>query len=157
MTSRSAAWCSSSTPAPPSAERFATNAAVKRLLPTLLAACALAACGGEDPEDVEQVIRGWAEATNEQDAEAWCNDYVTQEFAERVSGATGDNAREQCEKLFEVTQPGFRITIVNVSRIEIDGNVATALVRRRITGSGTRNQVFRLEQEDGEFRIASEG
>jgi len=130
---------------------------VRRLLPTLLAASVLVACGGEEPEDVEQVIRGWAKAANERDAEAWCNDYVTQEFAEQVSGATGDNAREQCEKLWDVTQPRFQITILDVSRIEIDGSKATALVRRRTTGSGTGNQVFRLEQEDGEFRIAGEG
>jgi len=106
---------------------------------------------------VEQVIRGWAKAANERDAKAFCNDYVTQEFAERVSGATGGNAREQCQKLFEATQPGLQVTIIDVSKIEIDGDEATALVRRRTTGSGASDQVFRLKQEDGEFRIASSG
>jgi ketosteroid isomerase-like protein len=130
---------------------------VTRLLAPLLAACALVACGGEEPADVEAVIRGWAKAANERDAKAFCNDYVTQDFAERVSGATGGNAREQCEKLFEATQPGLQITILDVSRVEIDGGEASALVRRRTTGSGASDQIFRLEQEDGEFRIASSG
>ena len=124
-------------------------------MPLILATCALGACGGEDKADVEQVIRGWAKAANERDAKAFCNDFVTQEFAERVSGATGDNAREQCEKLFEATQPGLRITILDVSKIKVDGDEATALVRRQTTGSGAGDQVFRLKKEDGEFRIAS--
>lgn len=123
----------------------------------LLAAAALAGCGGDDPEDIEEAIRGWAKASNDRDAKAFCNDYVTQEFAERVSGATGDNAREQCEKLFAVTRPGLRVTILEVRDIEIDGDEATAVVRRQTTGSGPSDQLFRLEKEDGEFRISSSG
>lgn len=103
------------------------------------------------------MIRGWARAANEHDVKAVCNDYITQDFAERVSGATGDNARKQCEKLFAATRPGLRITILDVSDIEIDGDEATAEVRRQITGSGPSNQQFRLEKEDGEFRISSSG
>ena len=123
----------------------------------LIAACLLAACGDDDPTDVENAIRGWAKAANERDGKAFCNDYVTQDFAERVSGATGDNARDQCEKLFAATQPGLEITILDVSKIEIDGNEATALVRRQTTGSGAGNQLFRLTKEDGKFRVASSG
>jgi ketosteroid isomerase-like protein len=130
---------------------------VRRLLPLLLASVALAACGGDEPEDIEEVIRGWARAANERDAQAFCNDYVTQEFAERVSGATGDNAREQCEKLFGATRPGLRVTILDVSEVEIDGDEATALVRRQTTGTGPSDQLFRLEKEDGDFRVSSSG
>ena len=123
----------------------------------LAAAVAIAGCGGPDEADVEDVIRGWAKAANERDAEAFCNDYVTEDFAEGVSGATGDNAREQCEKLFEVTQPGLKVEILDISRIEIDGDEATAIVRRQATGSGVVNQRFELRKEDGEFRVASSG
>ena len=130
---------------------------MRSLLPSLLLVLALAGCGGPDEDDVEDAIRGWAEAANERDAEAFCNDYVTEDFAEGVSGATGDNAREQCEKLFEVTQPGLKIVILDVSRIEIDGDKATAIVRREATGSGVVNQRFELEREDGEFRVARSG
>ena len=130
---------------------------MRRLLPPLLAACALAACGGDEPADIEAVIRGWAKASNEQDAKAFCNDYVTEEFAEGVTGATGPNAREQCEKLLGATRPGLKITILEVSEIEIDGDEATALVRRQITGTGASDQLFRLKKEEGEFRVASSG
>lgn len=151
-------WSSSSTPGPRFAERISyKRAGVKRLLPLLLATAALAACGGEDPADVEEVIRGWAKASNDRDAKAFCNDYITLDFAERVTGASGENAREQCEKLFEVTQPGLEIKIIEVSKVEIDGNQATALVRRQTTGSGPSDQIFKLRQEEGEFRIASSG
>jgi ketosteroid isomerase-like protein len=131
---------------------------VKRLAIPLIAALALAACGGEDdsPEDVEQAIRSWAKAANERDAEAFCNG-VTQGFAERVSGASGENARKECEELFDVTQPGLKITILDVKEIEIDGDRANALVRRRLSGAGESEQLFRLRKEDGEFRVASSG
>jgi ketosteroid isomerase-like protein len=130
---------------------------VRVLALPLLVAFALAACGGDDPEDIEAVIRGWAKASNERDAEAFCNDYVTLDFAERVSGATGDNAREQCEKLFAVTRPGLKVTILDVSEIEIEGDTASAVVRRQTTGTGPSDQLFRLKKEDGEFRISSSG
>ena len=128
-----------------------------RLLPPLVAALVISGCGGLDEADVEEAVRGWAKAANERDAKAFCNDYVTKDFAERVSGATGDNAREQCEKLFEVTQPGLKVEILGVSRIEIDGDRATAIVRRQATGSGVVNQRFQLREEDGQFRVASSG
>ena len=128
-----------------------------RLLPLLAATLAIAGCGGADEADVEEAIRGWVKAANAHDAEALYNDYVTQDFAEGVSGATGDNARKQCEKLFDVTQPGLKVEILDVSRIEIDGDSATAIVRRQATGSGVVNQRFELREEDGEFRVASSG
>lgn len=133
---------------------------MSRLPPPLacaLAACALAACGGGANEsDVEDAIRGWAKAANERDTEAFCHDYVTQEFAERVSGATGDNARDQCEKLLEATQRGLRIEIREVKQIEIDGDDATAVVNM-VAGRTPADRRFELKKEDGEFRIASSG
>jgi ketosteroid isomerase-like protein len=133
---------------------------VKRLLPLLLVAAAAAAggCdGGDDKAEVEQVIRDWAKAANEHDADAFCNDLITQAFAERVSLATGDNARKQCEKLVEATKRGLNIEIINIRNVEIDGDTATAVVRRRVTGSGASDQVFELKKEDGEFRLDSSG
>jgi ketosteroid isomerase-like protein len=134
---------------------------VRRLLPLFLVAAAATAggCGGgdDDKAEVEQVIRDWAKAANEHDADAFCNDLVTQGFAERVSLATGDNARKQCEKLVEATKRGLTIEIIDISKIEVDGDRATAVVRRRVTGSGAGDQVFELKKEDGEFRLDSSG
>jgi ketosteroid isomerase-like protein len=129
---------------------------MRRLPPLLLVSCALAACGGESKSDVEDAIRGWAKAANERDAKAFCNDYVTQDFAERVSGATGGNAREQCEKLLGATQRGLTIEIRDVKKIEIDGDSATAVVSM-VAGSAPADRLFKLKKEDGEFRIASSG
>jgi ketosteroid isomerase-like protein len=130
---------------------------MRRLLPPLFVSCVLAACGGESKsEDVEDAIRGWAKAANERDTKAFCNDYVTEDFAERVSGATGDNAREQCEKLLKATQRGLTIKIREVKKIEIDGDSATAVVSM-VAGSAPADRLFKLKKEDGEFRIASSG
>ena len=116
------------------------------------AAAALAACGGEDPADIEEVIRGWAKASNERDAKAFCNDYITQDFAERVTGASGKNAREQCEKLFDVTQPGLEIEIIEVSQIEIDGDEATVTAVIRRQGQRAR-QVYELVKDGGDWKL----
>jgi ketosteroid isomerase-like protein len=130
---------------------------MRRVLPLLLVSGALAACGGgADESDIEDAIRGWAKAANERDTKAFCNDFVTDEFAERVSGATGDNARKQCEKLLEATQPGLTIEIREVSKIKIDGDSATAVVNM-VAGSAPSDRLFKLKKEDGEFRIASSG
>jgi ketosteroid isomerase-like protein len=123
----------------------------------LAAAALLVACGSPGKGDVERSIRGWAKAANERDAKRFCNDYVTQGFAERVSGATGSSARAQCEKLFKATRPGLKVNIIQIRDVKIDGDKATAVVRRQTTGTGPLDQVFQLKNEDGHFRIASSG
>ena len=119
--------------------------------------CALGACGGTDDADIEEVIRGWANAANERDEKAFCNEFVTQEFAERVSGATGENAREQCEKLFKATRRGLSIEIIEVKDVEIDGDRASAVVNMRTTGAAAGDRAFELRKEDGDVKIASSG
>ena len=39
-------------------------------------------------------------ATRERDADAFCDELVTQEFLEQATGATGDAGREACKREF---------------------------------------------------------
>ena len=125
-----------------------------RRLPLLLVAIALAGCGaGDEPDagDAEQVIRDFAKAINESDGEKFCKELVTREYLEQTTGATGDNAVSQCEKQIDALQQGS-FKIAKIDKTKIDGDKAT--VTAQVETQGQRvPQVFRLEKQDGDFRL----
>jgi ketosteroid isomerase-like protein len=139
---------------------------VSRRVPLLLAVPALAlfavpalavsACGGgDDKEDIEQTVRDFVSATNDRDADAFCGEIVTQEFLEQSTGATGDEAEDECRRQLEAIK-GLEVELVEIRRTEIDGDAAT--VRAVIETQGAaRPQTLRLEKEDGKWKLAGGG
>jgi hypothetical protein len=127
-----------------------------RALPILLVAVlAVAGCGGggDDRSDVEGVVKDFAKAVTESDGKTFCNELVTRDYLEKTVGATGGNAVEQCEKqISQVRQGTFKV--VKFDKVEIDGETATVTAQVRKQGR-TVPQVFRLEKQDGEFRLTS--
>jgi hypothetical protein len=128
--------------------RRATSAALAAVL-------ALAAgCGGDDEEEVRSAVRGFIEATNERDATRFCEELVTEEFVEQLTGATGDQARDACKTQLRE----LKATPVELSRFErvrVEGD------RARVTATltalaGEQRRVFRLEKEEGDWRVAGE-
>lgn len=116
---------------------------------------ALAGCGGggDDEADVEKVVKDFAKAVTESDGQRFCNDLVTRDYLEKTVGATGDNAVDQCEKQIDSLQQGsFRVAKFDKVEIKDDRATVTAQVE---TGGRTAPQVFRLEKQDGEFRLTS--
>jgi len=126
-----------------------------RALPILLlAVLAVAGCGGgDDRSDVEGVVKDFAKAVSESDGKTFCNELVTRDYLEKTVGATGDNAVEQCEKQIDQVRQG-KFKVVKFDKVEIDGDTATVTAQVRTQGR-TVPQVFRLEKEDGEFRLTS--
>jgi hypothetical protein len=125
---------------------------VARLLPLLLVV--LAGCGGgdDDPGEVRQTLRDFVEATNEQDGERLCGQLLTQEYMEKSTGATGDQADDACRQQLDVAT-GLRLQLDSIGRTEIDGDQAT--VRAVVVADGLRApRLFRLEQEDGRWKLA---
>ena len=120
----------------------------------LAAALGTAGCGGgDDRSDVEGVIKDFAKAVSESDGKTFCNELVTRDYLEKTVGATGDNAVEQCEKQIDQVRQGT-FKVVKFDKVEIDGD--TAIVTAQVETQGrTVPQVFRLEKEDGEFRLTS--
>jgi ketosteroid isomerase-like protein len=114
----------------------------------------LAACGGggdDDREEVEQTVRDFVEATNKRDAEAFCEDLVTQDFLEQSTGATGDKATESCRQQFSRLK-GLKVDLVRIRNTEIDGD--SARVRAELSAQGQVNdQLLRLQKEDGDWRL----
>ena len=113
---------------------------------------AFAGCGGGEPDkgDAEQVIRDFAKAVSDSDGEKFCKDLVTREYLEQTTGATGDNAVSQCVKQIDAQRGSLKI--LKIDKTEIDGDRAT--VTAQVDNQGQEvPQVFRLEKQDGEFRL----
>jgi predicted lipid-binding transport protein (Tim44 family) len=124
-------------------------------LPLVLAVVAVlvaAACGGEDREEVEQTVRDFVRATDQRDAEEFCDELVTQEFLEQSTGATGDRAKDACKQQLRAVT-GLRIELVRIRRAEIDGDRAQVTVVLKTQG---RRQVrlLRLSKEDEDWKLA---
>ncbi len=120
------------------------------LLPLVL----LAACGGgADEGDAEDVVRQFAKAVNDSDGEKLCNDLVTSQYLEETTFAKGDAAIKQCKRQIDgLKRETFRL--VKIEKTELDGDSAT--VTAQIETQGQRvPQSFRLEKQDGEFRLTS--
>lgn len=129
-------------------------------MPRRLAAVALAvfllpvaACGGGGSSDPEEVVRDFADAISGSDAEKLCQDLLSKEAREQVSGATGDSADDQCEQELGKLQ-ARQIEIRRVVSEKVDGDNATVIAEVE-QGRATGRQVFRLKKEDGDFRITS--
>jgi ABC-type glycerol-3-phosphate transport system substrate-binding protein len=120
-----------------------------------VAALAVAACGEDDEEDVEQTVRDFVSASSEPDADEFCGELVTQEFIEQATGATGDQAEDECRRQLEET-PGVDAELVEIRATEIDGDEARVRAVIRTQGqAGT--QTLRLEKEDGQWKLSGGG
>jgi uncharacterized lipoprotein len=121
-----------------------------RAASAILVGVLLAGCGGGS--EPEQVVRDFAQALEDSDGEKLCEELVTREYAEQITLAQGEGAREQCKKQLDVLRGG-RFEVVKVLEVEEDGDEAT--VRAEIEQAGQRRpQVFRLAKEDGKLRLA---
>jgi hypothetical protein len=126
---------------------------VARVLPFLL--LAIAGCGGgggDDPDEVRQTVRDFVEATNQRDGETLCGELLTQDYLEKSTLATGDQAGEACREQLDRTVD-LRLKLISVGKTEVDGDEAT--VRVVIDTDGVQApRLFRLEREDGRWKLA---
>ena len=112
----------------------------------------LAGCGGDDKKDAEQTVRDFVTAVNERDADAYCDDLITEEFREKSTFATGDKASESCKRELKAIK-GLHIELVRIVRTNVDGDKATTTVVFRRSGQDVRQQI-RLEKDGGDWKIA---
>ena len=108
----------------------------------------------DDAEDVRQALRDFVQATNARDGDELCGELLTQEYLEKYTGATGDDARDQCRELLDATQEGLSIELVEVKRVRVDGDRARVTTTVR-TNSGETEQTYTLVKQDGDFRVTS--
>jgi hypothetical protein len=130
---------------------------VLRCLPLVL--LALAACGGADEDDdadqVRQTVRDFVRAANQRDGDRLCGELITQEYKEKSTGAVGDAADRACRQQLELTV-GLDLDLISVGRAEVKDDVAA--VRAVIDTDGVQApRSFRLEREDGRWKLAAGG
>ena len=125
--------------------------AIAVMVPAILAALALAACGGDDggSEDEDQITEAIEKSASEADASA-CTEFQTQNFVEQTSGGTGEEAVERCR---ESQREEALADSVDVSDIEIDGDSAGAVAA--LTGGFVDGQSLELglAKEDGQWKL----
>jgi hypothetical protein len=126
-----------------------------RSLVLVLTAALLAGCGGSDKSKVESTVRDFVKATNDRDADKWCDKLTTKDFKEQATGATGGQATKACKRqLKSLRRPS--VQLIRIDRVKIDGDNATAATT--IDAQGQRApQAFRLKKEDGDWRIGGGG
>ena len=96
-------------------------------------------------------MRDFADAVSGGDAEKLCQDILSDEAKEQLSGSTGDNSDDQCEQELSRNQ-GQQIEIRRIVSKKEDGDKATVIAEIE-QGRSVRRQVFRLKKEDGDFRL----
>ena len=111
-----------------------------------------AGCGGNDEEDAEQAVRDFATRSTSATATGSARSLLTEEFLADFSGASGSEGRDACKRELGLLS-GLRVRLVRIVRTEVDGDEAT--VTAVIDRQGERlRQAYRLEKEDGDWKLA---
>jgi hypothetical protein len=118
----------------------------------LLLTLALSACGGgDDSGDAKQAVRDFVQATNDRDGDRLCGDLLSQEYMEKATGASGDQAQDACKQQLSLIK-GLKLRLVAVGDAEVDGDRAT--VRATIvTGGQRQSRSFQLAKESGSWKL----
>jgi hypothetical protein len=119
----------------------------------LLAAAALASCGGgDDKKNAERTVRDFVSATRTRDANKLCDHILSKQFVEQVTGATGDRAHDACKQQLKQLR-AVSVTLVRIEDTKVDGDKATVTAILKVQDQD-RPQRFQLEKQDGDWRLA---
>jgi ketosteroid isomerase-like protein len=128
---------------------------VARFVALLCLVALLAGCGGDDKEDAQQTVRDFVTAVNERDADAYCDDLITEEFREKSTFAKGDQAVESCKRQLKAIK-GLHIELVRIVSTNVDGDRATVVAVLRRPG-GEIKQRLQLEKDGGDWKLSGGG
>ena len=108
--------------------------------------------GGDDEKDAEQTVRDFVTAVNKRDADTYCDELITEEFREKTTFATGDEAAESCKRQFKAIT-GLQIELVRIAGTKVDGDQATVTAVLRRQGQRMR-QVYELAKDGGDWKLS---
>ena len=119
------------------------------LVPMALSACG----GGDDSKDAQQAVRDFVQATNDRDGDRLCGDLLSQEYMEKATGATGDDAEDACKDQLSLIK-GLKLRLISVGESTVDGD--KAIVHATIATGGQRaKRRFELAKEDGDWKLVA--
>jgi ketosteroid isomerase-like protein len=125
--------------------------ALRLLLAAVLAGSALAAgCGTDDEREVRATLQAFADATARKDYQRLCDDLLSPELVEQVR-----NVNLPCEVALRTGFEDVENPRIEVQRVTIDGDTASARVRSTASNQEPSIDTVRLVKVDGEWRIAS--
>jgi ketosteroid isomerase-like protein len=128
---------------------------MRRLVALTCLLALVAGCGGDDKKDAEQTVRDFVKAVNERDADAYCDELITEEFLEKTTFAKGDQASESCKREFKAIR-GLHLDLVRIVRTKVDGDNATVVAVLRRPGGEIR-QRLQLEKDGGDWKLSGGG
>ena len=123
----------------------------------LLAATALAGCGGggdSDEDQVRDVVNSFVEAGRERDAAAAC-ELLAADQVKTVEGLGSGGCAAVLGGIFAKSEDVE--TDVDIQDVRVEGNRATVDATVKAPGVEPRTQTILLVKEDGEWKLASAG
>jgi hypothetical protein len=135
---------------PSSSERHLLKKLHLALLPALLLALALAACGGGGESDEDKVVETIETSALSTDP-ADCKALATQKFMEQTEAAKGSEAVKSCEEEAEDTEGDPES--VDVSNVTVDGSRATADAAFKGGNFDGQTLGVALLEEDGGWKL----
>lgn len=120
------------------------------LLPALLLAFGLAACGGGGESDEDKITNTIESAATSNDP-AVCNETQTLAFMEQTSGGSGKAAEKECEE--EAKSGEGQPDSVSVTKVKIAGDKATANVEFNGGNLDGQTPEVALVEEDGSWKL----
>ncbi len=120
------------------------------LLPVLLLALALGACGGSDDSDEDKITTTIENAATSTDP-AICKETQTLPFMEQTSGSSGKEAQKECEE--EAKAAVDHPDSVTVTNVQIDGESATANAEFKGGPFDTQTLELVLVEDGGDWKL----
>jgi Putative lumazine-binding len=128
---------------------------VTRPLLLVIAACALAGCGGGGPSDEEQIRSTLAEfqrATVARDYQALCDRILAPALVQQVT-----SIGLPCETALKQGLGSVRDPRLTIGRVQVDGETASVEVRTSAAGEKPSKDTLKLVNVDGTWKISSLG
>jgi ketosteroid isomerase-like protein len=114
----------------------------------LAAAALLSACGRGEEREVRDTLERYAEAVERKDYQALCDDLLSRDLIENLR-----RVGKPCEIALQDGFEDVQGPTIEIKRIEVDGDTASAVARTDAANQDPSEDTIRLAKEDGDWKI----
>lgn len=137
-------------PPKPSRKRPPLPVIIVALLAFAAIALLLFTCGSDDETEVRKTVEHFGQASRDKDYQALCDDLFSTVIVEKLR-STG----QPCEVALKTALEDVQNPTVEVGRVKVDGDKATAETTSTAAGQRPSTDTVQLIKEDDGWRIAS--